>query len=81
MIRAVDIKPGRKEEITSLLNLLLERAERGEMRALLAVEVRANLNEPTMLHDAGDIHYAEIVGYLEMAKMNLHAKSAGMIDP
>ena len=73
--------PTQRQDMLDLLDVLREHVESGQVSSLLAVEVRSNLDEPTMLHNASDIHYAEIVGYLEMAKMDLHAKAAGIIEP
>jgi len=81
MIKAIQPDFERKQKLFDLLESLGHRVKDGKIKALLVAEVRTNEEEVTMLHDAGDISYAEIVGYLEMMKMDMHAKAAGLIQP
>ncbi len=62
-----------------VLDAIRKRVEDDELRALVVVAI-TDVGHPTALHTAGDIHYAEVIGYLEMCKSEQYAKAAGIIE-
>lgn len=76
-LQAIDVNQNARQDMLDILDLLRERVEDGTCQALAAVEMRRAGN-CTMLHEAGDLRYSEIIGYLELAKMDLYARAAGL---
>jgi len=72
--------PENKAEMLELLDVLRDRVEANNVRAIVAVEVRVGTDNPTILHNAGHIAYAEIAGYLSFTQHDLWAKASGVFE-
>lgn len=73
-LKAVDPRQLDKADLLEQLDLLRERVKKGEVRGLVTVEM-GHSYDSTTLHQAGDMTYSEIIGYLEMAKMDFFARA------